>query len=514
MSPRLSRMTQAALLHMRIAPMPALFILFALPVLLWFALAVPMGEVADEPAHAMRAFSLLQGEWIGHRAPLAEVDGTLMDNSGVSGNWNLVQSSISFDGSVPLTQRQMTMALLTQQLGYDWTPTPMFMVSPNTSVYPPFFYIPGAIGIGVAKLLGARPFISLVAGRLANALVYLVVGTMAVVLARGIRPLVLAVLLLPMSLALGASLNQDGQLIAATALAVALLSHTPEKPGWCYWVGGVLLSAVIAAKPVYIPLSAVMLVAGLPYWHALRARIHASLPTKDFARTRIGGFLLASVPAVIWYLLGRHIAAVPFIVRPPYPAGPLWTGAPGQIFATTDPAANLQVLLHRPSLLLTLPWDTLRDEGIWKLYESIGIFGRLDILMPNDVYNLWFAALGLSIVACILMPPRTASTDMVEAPKQGSAITILVMLLAVLATVWLTYIGQYLSWTHVGETRISGVQGRYFIPILLVAALGLPRLAVPGGLFLGRLASIPTLAAGLLGIALLPGVIMLAYYIR
>src|SRR5271165_6041390 len=44
-----------------------LFVLFALPIVIFFDVTVPPGEVPDEQFHILRAASILNGEIIGHR---------------------------------------------------------------------------------------------------------------------------------------------------------------------------------------------------------------------------------------------------------------------------------------------------------------------------------------------------------------------------------------------------------------------------------------------------------------
>jgi hypothetical protein len=60
----------------------SLFVLFALPIVIFFAVTVPPGEVPDEPQHIFRAASILHGEIIGHRAT-STFNGSPVATSGV-----------------------------------------------------------------------------------------------------------------------------------------------------------------------------------------------------------------------------------------------------------------------------------------------------------------------------------------------------------------------------------------------------------------------------------------------
>ncbi|TXM95614.1 hypothetical protein FV219_17995, partial [Methylobacterium sp. WL122] len=59
------------------------FLLLAMPLCLVLALAVPLGEVADEPSHLMRAASLAQGQLVGHRETITRPDGRAAIAAGV-----------------------------------------------------------------------------------------------------------------------------------------------------------------------------------------------------------------------------------------------------------------------------------------------------------------------------------------------------------------------------------------------------------------------------------------------
>src|SRR5262249_60574820 len=61
----------------------AAFAVFVFPVCVLLSVITPPGQVADEPAHIVRAASLLHGQLIGHRHPITLPDGSVHTVAGV-----------------------------------------------------------------------------------------------------------------------------------------------------------------------------------------------------------------------------------------------------------------------------------------------------------------------------------------------------------------------------------------------------------------------------------------------
>ncbi len=469
--------------------LPSLFVLCALPVLLFLALRVPTGEVPDEVAHIVRVESLRYGEIVGHRRPRLDHMGQPTRDSGVSAHAALLGAGFTFTPGSPIAERVLTRAREATLAAIPWNDAPEFISVPNTAVYFPVFYVPAAVAMQVAKWRGAGPWSAIKAARVANVAAYMVIGLAALLAARRLQGLMFAVLLLPVSLWVAASCNQDGLLIATSVLAAGLLTRG-TLGSW--WAAALAIGVICAVKPLYLPLAGVVALT-LPGRGAM-------LPL------RAAGVVVAAVPALIWYGIAQYYAVVPFVRGDPYAAGPNWFGAPGQMFGTVDAAVQLQVLLHRPALLVTLPIDTLRASWDWLLWEMIGILGVLDILLPAWLYALWLWSLGALAVGESLSARRGPGPVRLWIPAA---------ILACVGTATLAlFIGQYLSWTRTGWAAVEGMQGRYFVPLLPFLALALPALAIPGAAW-GRWAlRAPAAAAGLSGLAVIPALVVATYYLR
>ncbi len=472
------------------AIIPFLFILFAFPTALFMALAVPLGQVPDEAAHVARAGSLLHGQLLGQRQVRLDGAGHPIMGAGVTLDPGPVYADFAFNvGDV----KKMTAANEARLEAIPWPTRLVFVGSPNTAVYFPIFYVPSAVALGAGHFLQYSPYVAVLMGRVVNVLTCLVIGVLALRLARRGRLLLLATLSLPMTLSLIGSFNQDGVLIATTALIAALLTRPAGPRGLSYWVAALLLACVIAVKPPYLPMAVVML-----------------LPCRGWSRRdllpAIGAMALATLPAVAWALVTLHTVATPFVFGPPYHPGPLWPGDPQRLFPSSDTREQLRVFLHDPWLLIQLPIQTMKLLWLVEVQTTIGVIGLLDVVMALPIYTWWYVAMIAAAVGTMFASP--------EEPPGPRGPFVLIALLSVVATVFAIFDLQYLSWTKVGQTLIDGVQGRYALPLLALLAISLPVIRIRGATAIRAILALPTVAIAGFGIVYLPQLVLSTYYLR
>lgn len=468
----------------------ALFFVMAFATGAPLSLLTPLGQVGDEPAHALRVASLLHGQWVGRRAPALIGGGEMRVMAGLDGDVALFQVQ-SVPGWPPLDA-----ARLANAREQAWTGTLTFFQVPSTAIYMPAFYAPAAAGMALAKLLGAGPFAALHAARLANLICFALAGVAALLWARRGHALMFCTLTLPMTLNLAASVNQDGLLLAACVLAAALLSRgdRPGPPrGAAYWSAALLLACIIAVKPPYAPLLAGLLLPLPPLreWPRLRG----GLPQ------RVCVAVLAVAPALFWSALVAAVAFTPFD-RPLYEAGPLWPGPRPAPFIGTDPSAQLQVLMANPALPVTLAFEGVARDLDGLLLSAVGVLGWLAILLPPGLYKLWALALGSALLHDVVAPRRPGALAGFAVLAAAAALYIVTV-----------YTGQYLSWTTVGSATVEGVQGRYMLPLIPLLAAFLPGLGLPGGHVLRLALMLLPIAAAATGVVVLPLLTVGAFYL-
>ena len=476
----------------------AWFLVLALPLGAFLAVKVPLGQVADEPTHLLRADGLLHGGLIGHRERITRPDGRTVVAAGMRADPVLLAVVTLPIRPLDTAPHAMTPEMLARARAMNWSAQTVFVDLGSIAGYAPVFYVPAAIALAGSRMAGLSPYDAFLAARLANLLCYAALGAAALWLARRAQALMFWTLAVPMALSLAASVNQDGLLIASAVLAASLVTRADSATGRpvsgssAYRIAAVLVACIAISKPPYLPLAALLL---LPV-PSLRPRA-GNWPE---LRRRLVAVALVSIAALGWTWLNVHSASVPRVL-PPYEAGPLWPGPRPAIFGGTDMAAQVRVLLAAPLRFLTLPaFVVWHDTGMWP--EIIGVLGWLNLALPATLYGLWTAAFAAAAIAAA-QDDDWRGCGWIETP---------LLLGATIVALYGIYISQYLTWTPVGLNWIGGPQGRYMLPLIPMLGLGLPRVQTPHAPALRRaLLSLP-LAAAATDVLTLPRIIMDFYY--
>ncbi len=124
------------------------------------------------------------------------------------------------------------------------------------------------------------------------------------------------------------------------------------------------------------------------------------------------------------------------------------------VFTYPDPlmsaSFNKYVLLHNPLNFLCKFINTLIYRGYWYIPSCIGVLGLLKVLL----YPAYFIEPILFISSFFVFPTNVSKNNRIVA-----------LLIFVAFTVFM-HIMFYINWTLPSSSRIEGVQGRYFIPML------------------------------------------------
>jgi hypothetical protein len=129
----------------------------------------------------------------------------------------------------------------------------------------------------------------------------------------------------------------------------------------------------------------------------------------------------------------------------------------------------------------------------------VGILDYVCLTLPVWLYLTWDIGLACALAAHVCATGSDARLSWRDVLLAWSAILLSVIAIG---------LALYVDWTPVGMPWIGGLQGRYFLPLLPALALCLPRLSHP------RLAAVlaaPCIAAAVLSVAVLPGIVSAFY---
>ncbi|MFE9327224.1 DUF2142 domain-containing protein [Nocardia sp. NPDC052278] len=321
----------------------------------------------------------------------------------------------------------------------------------NTAAYSPVPYIPAAIGIRVAELFGLNVGAMMLLTRLAGLATYLALvgfGLWAL-RAHRVQWLAFTVAVLPIAVFQAGTVTADTMtnalaiLVSALLVKALFLGDGLGRTETAALLGATLLLPV--SKPTYV----------------LLAMLVVLVPTNRFALGGAAGWK-RFIP---WGFAG--LGALAFAV---------WM----KIAAPTGDGMGLMRPQHQ--------WNSVRpgDQLHGILTDPVNFvntFGESIALRDQRWFTQFFGELGfayidvpaLSVLACLLA--FAVSIGIADRMNTATATfrRTLIVALTLLASVAMIYVTLYMSFTPVGYYIIDGVQGRYFVPLAIVALVVLLR---------------------------------------
>jgi uncharacterized membrane protein len=408
--------------------LPFWFALIAAPLIVFFAVNTPPFQIPDEGNHFLRAYQIAHGGFVG------------------TGWWvdaavpNLITMYDELEiGDHP--EAHLTAETESAAQKIPWAGKQVYAEFPNAAVVPPIGYIPQAIGVFVGERAGLSVFQTLRLSRLLNGAFALVSCVWALVLCRRGRFVLFTVLLMPTSLSLFASCSRDATAIIAAAIGCALVSRQLAERRAANVQTTVLLAVcfftVAVLRPPYAALLMILLIPGLlpPYGRA------------------------SSWPVAIALTGVLTIATAGWLVA---------TSGWGDF--DYDPLDQLRYLFHHPAALPMIFWHTFsRDLDPTNFADTV-IYGFVGILDRQNSFPLpYYMLAGIALVIAI-------AADLAS-PEDWNWRATIFIIVAVLAAFIGLYLALYLTNSPIGDEVIEGMVGRYWIPLVIAAGIGLPRLA-------------------------------------
>ncbi len=298
-------------------------------------------------------------------------------------------------------------------------------------------YLHQALAMALTRLFGGGALACLYAARLANLAAYTALAYAAL---RGLRRwqgAFLAVLFLPLSLYMAASLNYDALLLGLYALAASLLLQEELRAPqlWAFF-------ACVAVMNTIKPWVNLLWLFGLLFIDKRRWK-SLSIPWRVMAFCLVG--TLGATALFTWY--GKAFR--------------LHYGTIGRMLgAVVDPLQQFLFVLRNPLRTLAVLCGTLFENGFF--LPGLGDFGALDTHIPVVAW------LSLGLLLCgafadVRCRPLGARSN------GGLGCFVVVYSLAVM-------MGMYITYTPVGMVRVIGLQARYFLPVVLLGLVLLAQL--------------------------------------
>ena len=417
-----------------------------------FAFANPPLQTPDESEHYLRTYAISMGrfDFDAQRGYPEDVSRLMQAFPGAWVNAH-TSAGVGIDPDTKEEQPYNTAGYALKQYGKDGTVQSVAdsfaqylegegdadpVTEPISFLILPF--LPGALGMAVARLLGLGALGCLYAGRLGNLVAYTLLCWLGLRYAQKARPAFLCVMLLPMSLYMGASLSYDATLLACYYLMLAMLT----RPRWTTSTAALYAAACIFAngtKPYLNLLWVVLpLLVARRDWKAKGNRL-------AWAGLCAAGSLAITLLVENYGVLMRHNYGT--IARQ---GGSAVNGGEQLAFILSNPLRYLAVLLGT-------------------LYENDGFLGQLGLFGWKDLPIAFLSLTGPLVLlgAALLCTPRTEALGR----RRLGGLGVFAALYGIGAMT-----AMYITYTPVGMVRIVGLQTRYFLPLWLLLALGVAAL--------------------------------------
>lgn len=390
-----------------------IFLIFAIIFGICFTFITPPFQVPDEPTHfyVTYKFSNFGDKYI-PRSVVTTAD-AFFPSLAAGGKTN-VEQILSFI-SLPLDRDNKT--------------------SFELDIYSPIPYIPQVIGVSIGKIFDLSPLILMYFGRIVNLVIWIFLIYVTIRVSPIAKWLFFLLALTPMSLFQAASLSPDAVTNGTSFLVISLvlyycLDEKKQRISKYDILIIILLSSVLSlSKQVYLIIPLLFILIPIKKFNSKKEYISI---------IALLLFLVVSLN-VLWYL---HIS--------------------GQVIERSSGASISKIfyyIIEDPLSYMSILINTVGTDILRQFYINsfIGILGWLDTPLPDYVYNSYIPMLLLAIIL-------DKRNDIVVRWKMryifGMAFCLIFILIMI--SMYMIMAG---TGTKIGDGLITGVQGRYFIPI-------------------------------------------------
>ncbi len=285
-------------------------------------------------------------------------------------------------------------------------------------------YIGNAIGIKLGDIISNSSLVIFMMGRLVTLLLAIGLIYIAIKITPKYKEIFLTIATIPMFIQEMGSFSYDSLLNAIILLIMAvIIKLIYEDRVSLKYLGIILGGGIFIAdiKMIYLPVILLMLL----------------IPSKKFKKSYYKYIYCLGI--IILSYMGGSLTKAIF--------------ANGSVAVVDPNSYNLQYVLKHPAFILEVAYNTLAKNSMLYLRSLIGYFGWFKFRL-SDIY----------IVAYLIYMGYLVRYNKLDYEKKKDKGIIIGGILLSLAAV---FASMYFTWSAEGLNYVDGVQGRYFIPLLI-----------------------------------------------
>lgn len=382
----------------------------------FYVFALPIGRAPDEESHFFRIYEISSGHFISEVSPDGAAHGSF-------GPVNVDTTIRSF--SKNNTSYYEISTHLLDQPSEDQT-----FISTSASGYNIINYAPQVLGMTIGNLLHLPFLISAYLAKLLNLVACLLILYFSLKFIPFLKNAIFFITFLPITMQAITSLSADGLIIAAGIALVSFILYATYT-----------LKTKFTKKQIAIMAALCLILASGKFVYALMCFLLFAIPKDRFGGQR--------QKLITIFALGIMIVAFTLI----------WLLIIPSTISATDSSAQISYILGNP---FHFPAILMRTLSTYSTLYLDGTLGRY-LEWFNVVLSPLYIITSFTILIIICVRARGSWT----VTKSFKILSIVIFLTISLSF----YAIMFITWTKVGETLIDGVQGRYFLPMLILIPL-------------------------------------------
>lgn len=306
---------------------------------------------------------------------------------------------------------------------------PALLNSGNT-----LYYLPAALIIRIVLIFTSNPIIVFYMGRIVNFIICFLLLLKAIKVTPKYKNLFIVIGFIPLCIQQMISYSYDGLLNACALLSVA------------YFIKFYTSKEKIEKKDKLIYLFTAFVLLYLKRVYFVLVPLLFLIPSKKYKKGMKEKLLFIGGTIVLSAIFVYGTTALFSIGKVELPTNPTHV-------SDIDSARQIQFLMKHPMQLPKVAYHTLKFCLRNYMKEMIGVLGWLNHVLPSSVIQSFYIAFILLVLA---------SKSIFKKLKEKIYVLLLVCMSA-----GAIFLAMYTGWTTVGAYYAIGIQGRYFIPLLL-----------------------------------------------
>lgn len=396
------------------------FVFFAIIFGFLLMFLTPPFQSPDEPAHFAKSVSFAQGHFISQK--INNVSGDFLPES-------ILTFEKHFDNLFFNTDSRITVQQIEQSKNVKFEENKKIFVNQKYhAMYSPLAYVPQGIGVFAAKHFTDSVYWIMIGAKLCLLFFYIIMGYFSIKSIPFCKWLTFLILMMPMSLSLGVSVSADAVLIAVSVLFFAKILQ------YSYQENNLNNKQIMALTLFCISLA------------LIKQSVLLSLFVLFIPKTKFGE---------------KYFVKLACILVPAFISALIWSKFSYSLFVPmngSNPEIQTKFILEHPFIFIATLLKTIKAYFLALIYSTIGILGWLDVFMFPFMYWIYLILLGANAVLVKDSNEKILSSVFQKILLFGLCLLNFVVICTIIYVSWAV---PYLI------SPFEGLQGRYFIPLLL-----------------------------------------------